>query len=158
MDIHLFLSIFYWRRWILTATGWPRSSRKYILKITQPSQYGYAKLQYRFAVTAGSSSKVKLLNLLSYLLINVDLFPLVIVMSSSLCWTWVDPVILSQCCNTPSRSIYLSLSPVEFPFFRRIPGGGKEGKGSTDSLTEKIGLATDVWSSLQVNGGSTWIG
>ena len=37
-------------------TGWPRSYRKYILQITQPSQYGYAKLQYRCAVTSGSSS------------------------------------------------------------------------------------------------------
>ena len=31
-------------------TGLPRSYRKYKLKITQPSQYDYAKLQYRFAV------------------------------------------------------------------------------------------------------------
>ena len=37
-------------------TGWPRSYRKYILQITQPSQYGYAKLQYRFAVTSLSPS------------------------------------------------------------------------------------------------------
>ena len=37
-------------------TGWPRSYRKYILQITQHSQYGYAKLQYRFAVTSGSPS------------------------------------------------------------------------------------------------------
>ena len=37
-------------------TGWPRSYRKYILQITQPSQYVYAKLQYRFAVTSGSPS------------------------------------------------------------------------------------------------------
>ena len=36
-----------------TSTGWPRSYRKYILQITQPSQYGYAKLQYRFTVTSG---------------------------------------------------------------------------------------------------------
>ena len=28
------------------------------MKITQPSQSGYAKLQYRFAVTSGSSSIV----------------------------------------------------------------------------------------------------
>ena len=38
-------------------TGWPSCYRKYILQITQPSQYGYAKFQYRFAVTSGSPSK-----------------------------------------------------------------------------------------------------
>ena len=38
-------------------TGSPRSYRKHILQITQPSQYRYAKLQYRFAVTSGSTSK-----------------------------------------------------------------------------------------------------
>ena len=37
-------------------TRWPRSYRKYILQITQPSQYRYPKLQYRFAVTSGSPS------------------------------------------------------------------------------------------------------
>ena len=37
-------------------TGWPRSYRKYILQITQPSQYRYAKLQHRLAVTSGSPS------------------------------------------------------------------------------------------------------
>ena len=37
-------------------TGWPRSYRKYILQITQPSKYRYAKLQCRFAVTSGSPS------------------------------------------------------------------------------------------------------
>ena len=37
---------------------WARSYRKYILKITQPSQYGYAKLQYGFVVTSGSLSMV----------------------------------------------------------------------------------------------------
>ena len=36
------------------CTGWPRSYRKYILQITQPSKYIYAKLQYRSAVTSGS--------------------------------------------------------------------------------------------------------
>ena len=36
--------------------GWPRSYRKYILQITQLSQYRYAKLQHRFAVTSGSPS------------------------------------------------------------------------------------------------------
>ena len=36
-----------------------RSYRKYILQITQPSLYGYAKLQYRFAVTSGSPSRRK---------------------------------------------------------------------------------------------------
>ena len=41
------------------TTGWPRSYRKYILQIRQPSQYGYAKLQYRFAVTSGSPSAWK---------------------------------------------------------------------------------------------------
>ena len=39
-------------------TGWPRSYRKYILQITQPSQYRYTKLQYRFAVTSGSPSTI----------------------------------------------------------------------------------------------------
>ena len=39
-------------------TGWPRSYRKYILQITPPSQYGYATLQYRFAVTSGSPSNM----------------------------------------------------------------------------------------------------
>ena len=38
------------------GTGWPGSYRKYILQITQPSQYRYAKLRYRFAVTCGSPS------------------------------------------------------------------------------------------------------
>ena len=37
-------------------TGWSISYRKYILKITQPSQYRYAKLQFRFAVISGSPS------------------------------------------------------------------------------------------------------
>ena len=37
-------------------TGWPRNHHKYILQITQPSQYRYAKLQYRFAVISGSPS------------------------------------------------------------------------------------------------------
>ena len=37
-------------------TWWPRSYRKYILQITQHSQYRYAKLQYRFAVIYGSPS------------------------------------------------------------------------------------------------------
>ena len=32
--------------------------RKYIQQITQPSQYRYAKLQYRFAVTSGSPSNM----------------------------------------------------------------------------------------------------
>ena len=45
------------RSLIDTYTGWPRSYRKYLLQITQPSQYGYAKLQYRFAVTSGSPRK-----------------------------------------------------------------------------------------------------
>ena len=45
---------------VLNATGWwPRSYRKYILQITQPSQYRYATLQYRFAVTSGSPSMFK---------------------------------------------------------------------------------------------------
>ena len=30
---------------------------EYLLQITQPSQYGYAKSRYRFAVTSGSPSK-----------------------------------------------------------------------------------------------------
>ena len=38
------------------ATGWSISYRKYILQITQPSQYRYSKLQYRFAVTSWSPS------------------------------------------------------------------------------------------------------
>ena len=50
-----YLPLYPIHRYIYT-TGWPRSYRKYILQITQPSQYGYAKLQYRFAVTSGSSS------------------------------------------------------------------------------------------------------
>ena len=41
---------------VKTCTGWPRSYRKYKMQITQPSQYRYAKLQYRFAVTSGSPS------------------------------------------------------------------------------------------------------
>ena len=39
-----------------THTGWPKSYRKYILQITQPSQYRYAKLQHKYAVTSGSPS------------------------------------------------------------------------------------------------------
>ena len=43
----------------LNRIGWPGSYRKYMLQITRPSSYGYAKLQYRFAVTTGSpSSKI----------------------------------------------------------------------------------------------------
>ena len=42
-------------------TGWARSYRKYLLQITQPSQYWYAKIQYRFAVTSGSPSSIILL-------------------------------------------------------------------------------------------------
>ena len=34
------------------TTGWSISYRKYILQIMQPSQYRYAKLQFRFAVTS----------------------------------------------------------------------------------------------------------
>ena len=41
----------------MTEFGWSKSYRKYILQITQPSQYRYAKLQYRFAVISGSPSK-----------------------------------------------------------------------------------------------------
>ena len=36
------------------CTGLPRSYRKYIQQITQPSLYRYEKLQYRFAVTSWS--------------------------------------------------------------------------------------------------------
>ena len=43
-----------------TGTRWPGSYRKYIMQITQPSQYGYAKLQYRFAVTSWSPSTCSL--------------------------------------------------------------------------------------------------
>ena len=63
-------------------TGWPRSYRKYILQITQTSQYGYAKLQYRFAVTSGSPSSLSILyhpfyhSILSILFISVILFSL----------------------------------------------------------------------------------
>ena len=41
------------------TTGSPRSYRngKYMLQITQPFQYKYAKLQYRFAVTSGAPSR-----------------------------------------------------------------------------------------------------
>ena len=35
----------------------PEVTAIYTLKIMQPSQYRYAKLQYRFAVTSGSLSK-----------------------------------------------------------------------------------------------------
>ena len=35
---------------LVQCTGWPRKYRIYILQITQPSQYRYAKFQYRFAV------------------------------------------------------------------------------------------------------------
>ena len=38
------------------STGWSISYHKYILQITQPSQYRYAKSQYRFAVISGSPS------------------------------------------------------------------------------------------------------
>ena len=38
------------------ATEGSISYRKYILQITQPSEYRYAKLQYRFAVISGSPS------------------------------------------------------------------------------------------------------
>ena len=49
----------YWPiNWYNWYTGRPRSYRKYIQQITQPSQYGYAKLQYRFAVTSGSPSTI----------------------------------------------------------------------------------------------------
>ena len=44
----------------IPITGWPRSYRKYLLQITQPSQYRYANLQYRFAVTSGSPSKYRM--------------------------------------------------------------------------------------------------
>ena len=37
-------------------TGWSISYRKYILQITQPYLYRYAKLQYKFAVISGSPS------------------------------------------------------------------------------------------------------
>ena len=46
-----------WHTYSDTHTGWPRSYRKYILQIMQPSQYENAKLQYRFAVTSGSPSR-----------------------------------------------------------------------------------------------------
>ena len=39
-----------------SLTGWPRSYSKYIFQIAQPSQYRYANLQNRFAVTSGSPS------------------------------------------------------------------------------------------------------
>ena len=45
---------------IKNVTGWPKSYRKYILKITQPPQYGYAKSQYRFSVTSGSPSTISI--------------------------------------------------------------------------------------------------
>ena len=41
---------------VIDYTGCPISSRKYILQITQPSQYKYTKLQYRFAVFSGAPS------------------------------------------------------------------------------------------------------
>ena len=55
-------------------TGWPRSYRKYILQITPPSQYGYAKLQHRFAVTSGSPSILLLfMSFQFFLLLHFDL-------------------------------------------------------------------------------------
>ena len=39
-----------------STPGRPRSYRKYILQITQTSQYRYAKLQHRFVVTFGAPS------------------------------------------------------------------------------------------------------
>ena len=64
-NTHLNASNFTLQLWItilcehcrIPDTGWPRSYRKYILQITQPSEYGYGKLQYRFAVTSGSPSR-----------------------------------------------------------------------------------------------------
>ena len=41
---------------VFWATGWQRSYLKYIVQITQPSQY--ANLQYRYAVTSGSTSMI----------------------------------------------------------------------------------------------------
>ena len=41
------------------STGWPKSYRNYILQITQPSQYRYSILQYRFAVISGQYCKWK---------------------------------------------------------------------------------------------------
>ena len=43
-------------RKLVSYTGWPRIYCKYILQITQPFQYRYAKSQYRFAVISGSPS------------------------------------------------------------------------------------------------------
>ena len=40
------------------VVGDPEVTEKYILQITQPSQYRYAKLQYRFAVTSWSPSRI----------------------------------------------------------------------------------------------------
>ena len=54
--IKAFLSGYYMSAKISTHTGEPRSYRNYILQITQPSKYSYARLQYIFAVTSGSPS------------------------------------------------------------------------------------------------------
>ena len=43
---------------LFLLTGWSISYRKCILQITHPSQYRYAKLQYRFAVISGSPSRL----------------------------------------------------------------------------------------------------
>ena len=47
-------------KFIIWGTGWSISYRKYILQITKPSRYRYAKLQYRFAVISGSPSRWRL--------------------------------------------------------------------------------------------------
>ena len=61
--LFFFKKLYFWVIYIsfslsLPNTGWPRSYHKYMLQITQHSQYGYAKLQYRFAVTSGSPSTI----------------------------------------------------------------------------------------------------
>ena len=40
------------------STRCPISDRKYILQITQPSQYKHTKLQYRFAVISDAPSNI----------------------------------------------------------------------------------------------------
>ena len=56
--VHMLQIATFWYILARVYSGWPRSYCKYILRITQPSQYGYAKLQYRFAVTSGSPSSL----------------------------------------------------------------------------------------------------
>ena len=48
------------------CTGCPRSYRKYIQQITQPSQYRCTQLQYRFAVISEAHCNIVLCQLVQY--------------------------------------------------------------------------------------------